>query len=1784
MTSSANQRNLIEFLRALARIRAKPVPRLEAYDRTLWLDQIPERDSCFSRHRSAADDDDADLWVSVQKEKEPVLPDPPEICEPWIGSQTLDADADGDPPSLLPRIEREVEESDDLDDHADDAWSEASENRDPEDEDLDDEVTTTYEIVELRDHPEVQAAWDEWIGTTWLPWAERHREWRKLHQVYTTLFAIHQDLQTKGEQLELALGVGLLDWDHHEDRIQRHVLTVRAELLFDAKRGRFEVRPHPLEATLHVELDMVPPASLPLRVESTTIEGIQAAEGDPWAREVIEPVLRSVANQLDESGHYEETDRRPTGSSSGPMISRSPALLLRKRSSRSETKFLETILKKIEEGSDDVPAAWIDLAEDASSDDDHEREQHRSAARPREVFFPLPSNDEQLEILRCLGNQPGATVQGPPGTGKSHTIANLICHLLATGKRILISAQTARALDVLHGKLPEEIRPLAVSMLGEGKTELSSLESSVRGITDRHGTDSAAGWEQRAQELSAEREKQEQQAARLRHRIRAVRERDAAHNEVGGFKGSAATIAAAIAEDAERFAWFTDEVSYTETVSLEPETFTQLAAERRHLLASGHAGLRLRATQIAGLPDPEEFRRLVEREATARTAADGEQAPDALTQSHRDSLQTLIAALEKARDARSRATAVPRPWLDAALAQVVGRQDAAWRSRAAETRRLLAEIPESPDDAASASLELPDGRSWHRIARDATVARDHLDRGKALTGLRALFCPPEVRATRYLIEEVRVGGGPPVTRDDFDLLVRVGRCEAAFHALAQLWEGLEAAPSGPGAVRRSTLSQILETLEYVLEAGDAVREAEDRLATVPAIAAPDWTSSESIVATLDLARRSAAALDAARYARAFDDVAEALRGTREDASADVDRMDAILAAVDARDSSSYEQHWTESRTWEDLDRRAERLDEQLEEIARTLPDIARMIQEGLASETAEERAATLLEAIHRAMARSYVREVLHEADPTALLGELDRTEAVIRQLTGEEAAARAWAATFSRMTEAHKRSLIAWQQSMKRLGKGTGKHAEKHRLDARKHLAGCREAIPAWIMPLHRVFDTVDPAPGMFDVVIVDEASQCGLNALPLIFLGKKVLVVGDDEQISPSAVGIDWSILDHKAAEFLSSFRMKSSFAVDSSLFDHADLRFEQRIVLREHFRCMPEIIRFSNDLCYKRKLRPIRDFGSDRLPPLRHVHVADGARTGTGSRALNKPEAAALVAKIAECIEDDRYAPDGDPLTMGVISLTGDAQADHISNLLVERIGPEEMERRELVCGNAYDFQGDERDVMFLSLVAAPGVGISALTTRSARQRFNVAASRARDQMWLFHSVMPADLSPNCVRRSLLEHFLDPTKSDHTVAGIELDELQQIYTNADRQNQLPPRPFDSWFEVAVAMEILRRGYRVEPQYEHGGYRIDLLIQGSQARLAVECDGDHWHGPEVFEQDMHRQRALERVGLRFVRIRQVEFHADQEEALRPLWQTLERLGIEPVSRESTGGGTTPAAAEVASPSLAPPDEAAVTPEADPGVADPANRTDHASTPDGTDPADGSYRDAEEGPDGAVGSTEAPAAELYPEEGAPPVAAAATRAHATPAASGNGRSPSAKHDHDQIVEPYEAWMPDGSPLPHPETAPPKEIAAALERIIRVEGPVLATRAYRLYSKAAGLARAGKAVQRSLNRAAAQLERQRRLQSETEDPSKPRISAVLRGHGTPSVRPRTIGDRTFAEVPRSELAWMLAYLRRQDPTTDDETLIRQVATHYGLQRLRQPTRERLETILGSLQSA
>ncbi len=416
-------------------------------------------------------------------------------------------------------------------------------------------------------------------------------------------------------------------------------------------------------------------------------------------------------------------------------------------------------------------------------------------------------------------------------------------------------------------------------------------------------------------------------------------------------------------------------------------------------------------------------------------------------------------------------------------------------------------------------------------------------------------------------------------------------------------------------------------------------------------------------------------------------------------------------------------------------------------------------------------------------------------------------------------------------------------------------------------------AIRCWIMPHWRVSETLPSELALFDLVIVDEASQSDLWALPALLRAKKLLIVGDNKQVSPAAIGVREVDVRQLYARFLRTLPFGDVLSPEKSIYELGSVMFAGDLVrLREHFRCVEPIIEFSNRLCYNGEIRCLRlASASERIaPPLVDVLVKDGVRD-SGSAKINRPEAQAIVDEIKVLTLNPAFAK----RTIGVVSLLGNEQSRHIFELLITQIGEEKIVQHQIRCGDAMTFQGREADIVFISMVAGAHI-LTALSTEMYEQRFNVAASRAKDRLYLYRSFRREDVKENDLRARLLDHFAAPLRRDPEKKGRERCE--------------------SDFERAVFDRLASAGYRLTPQVPAAGYRIDLVVEGhSGRRLAIECDGDKYHTADTWLHDLNRQRSLERVGWTFWRCWGSSFLRDPDSCMADLFALLNTIGIEPI-------------------------------------------------------------------------------------------------------------------------------------------------------------------------------------------------------------------------------------------------------------------------------------------------
>lgn len=1489
-------RHVFRYLAEVGESRTRPVRTYDDARHQVWFADLPAQFGCFLTEVVPGD---APLWLRADRPERHDPPAPPLPLAHWLNEREIRDSERDTAPALRSQADIPAEEVS-----------------------ADGSAQATRVTVQLAGSPqrdrvhEQHRAW----ARAWETWANRDRSMKPVVRAYDRLYRLCVDTSELGESFELVVGFGYLSWSAQDEPVRHHLVTCRAVIAIDPDSGAITVGPDPEHGSPVLEESMLD-AGQKARADTRALvrQELEAAGDttDPALADRLHRALTTWTIAAHQAGRYEPsaTRHRTVGDPAVPVVSFAPLLLLRERTRRSMLEALRGVAVSIERGAE--PTTLLRAIAGAGGDRPlGEPASGEALGESPELYFALPSNDEQRTIAERLRDRDLVVVQGPPGTGKTHTIANLVTDLLAHGNRVLITSHTARALRVLKDKLPASVRELCVSRTDDGAAQ-QELEQSVKAILDRQGDFSARAYRRRIQEHEERlRSARSAQALALKA-LRALRERETYHHpaETGDYEGTLARIAQRLAGERPRFEWIGAVPADAPTLDVDA-----LPRLRRAALAFTDRHRRLAATVGAALPEPgqlpsgPEFAEAIEtiRAAEADLAAlrkDGsvsrlDDAVSSLTVAQQDQ---LAAALDRFMAAAAAAT--PRGWAAELRGDVLAGQDLGARSRHERTTVALAAVE---DAAAALGSTLVSGLEPHDVPTAlglANALRDGLAAGERLRGPLGLRSKLR-KAVGDFPETVRVDGRAVETEPAAVAVLHRVTLERHLQDIERGWgDGADTGAWQATDPRIARLRQDVATLTALTALADLRRDVVQVAAVTPGLAGVDWGNDEAANTVRSVLRARAARRAADRPRALIDGALGVLRAAahRRGASAAVDRA---RAAVEARDADAYGTAVGELEDLREALARKKACDEAYRQVAAELPEVADLLESEPRDPVWDTRLGEVGAAWSWSAWHARMQELTDPAAEATQLRRLAEADAEIRISLERLAADKSWFSCLSRLTDDQAVALTSYQQSVRKLGKGTGKYAATYRRQARESLQASQEAVPAWIMPLHQVTETVpmDRA-GRFDVVIIDEASQSGPEALLLAWLGAKVIVVGDDQQVSPAQVGVDHDeqfALQRRLLGELPAAR-RNLFTPTASLFDIASglAGGRGRLMLQEHFRCMPEIIGFSNQLCYGGRLQPLRQYGADRLPPLRSVHVADGYVEGSGQKQINRPEAERLVDEIARCIADPAYAG----RTLGVITLLGTGQKFLIEDLLADRIPLDERQRRRLRVGNAEEFQGDERDIVFIGLVASlTGPDgprrIGSYSSSLYRQHINVAASRARDQVRLFHSVTLTELGETDLRRAYLDWFSRPAEERD---GADLGEVRP---------DVPHQAFDSLFEQRVYLALRERGYRVRPQYPAGRYRIDLVVEGGTQRLAVECDGDAFHTEENADADAARQRELERVGWTFVRIRGSRFFLDPEQALGPLWAELERLGIETTAARAAGAdpGVPPGAGPRAEP------------------------------------------------------------------------------------------------------------------------------------------------------------------------------------------------------------------------------------------------------------------------------
>ena len=428
----------------------------------------------------------------------------------------------------------------------------------------------------------------------------------------------------------------------------------------------------------------------------------------------------------------------------------------------------------------------------------------------------------------------------------------------------------------------------------------------------------------------------------------------------------------------------------------------------------------------------------------------------------------------------------------------------------------------------------------------------------------------------------------------------------------------------------------------------------------------------------------------------------------------------------------------------------------------------------------------------------------------------------------------------------HSRSLVERRQNL------------QNRLLETEDFKPLLEAFPCWCVTTYAASGSLPLKPGLFDVVIIDEASQCDIaSCFPILFRAKKAVVVGDDKQLP------HLSFLEKaKEQSFLSQYGITDRYQLmwrfrTNSMFDLANYYSMHPTLLDEHFRSLPPIINFSNKEFYGNRIRVMRR-NDDTKKVLETVVVPDGKVDFDATR--NLPEIEALVKRLHEIVvEDERKgANEGanggvngwKPVSIGIISPFR-AQVEQLKISVAKVLSEYMIEKHQIEIGTAHTFQGDERDIILISWAYANNSFPQSLIFLQKPNLFNVAITRARYQMINFISKDPREL-PEGILRSYLG-FVQEYEDRYALRNSD-DFDENIYKNS--------------FEKEVAEAFRSIGHKVTCGVEIAGLSVDLLVDD---KFVIECDGVEDTTPSKVS-NMKKQTIIERSGLKVSRISQREW------------------------------------------------------------------------------------------------------------------------------------------------------------------------------------------------------------------------------------------------------------------------------------------------------------------------
>lgn len=1306
---------------------------------------------------------------------------------------------------------------------------------------------------------------------------------RKYNSIYEMFFELNRRKNEFEEKIELILGKGLFVYRTKEGYlIRRHIFEAPIKIDIKQENNTIYLRIDK-ESKANIEYNFLSSVDFKMKDRDSLLKLKNEYEEQYLMKEKInfDELFEKYLNNASFKYEYVKNTFYSDVEPEKAYIFNKDNIIVRKKQPTLWMEDLNDIVNKIEnnefKSENILPYLIVEKEDERIKELLHSEDNSESL-----VLFPLASNEEQYKVVRQTNDSNLVLVQGPPGTGKSHTIANLISNYVSYGKKILVTSEKSKALEVIKDKLPIEIRDLSMTLLTDTQNN-NELSNSIQIVLDKY--------------------KDKDYLYEYQNKIENLEKRLSEITELK--KINYDQIIQILINNSYDYK---DEVLKLVDVNLDSYRLVDIAKYLNNNTKYNYIGDTNNYNNIsfdkeflleinAIINDLKKYKELiVGREFNLPESIDWESYELAIENIKKiENNQTVDGLIKEGIDDRNLKD-YDISMLSTTISNVIklenlyGRkyitENCTYKPRMTNLQSIIDDCNNSKEffektetELIGNNIELESDDKINLSKALSTVYEALTNDGK-ISMLEKIKYKKEIsELSNIIVNKKKLDEN--ISEENLKLALAKIKYELKVEKIkndiattlreSSLWEIVNEKEFS------RTLEDLIEMLATFVNYAQIISDLKDALNDIfrTNVKVLQYIKNEEYE---EIFEEISKVIDYSEYLNSKTSYDDKLHELEALSVKTYDVFENIIEAIKNKDLEIFKNEREKIEKIYIVDEKYNELKKQYENETQNYPIF---INKYISIEDEERR--NIIKNFEEIL--KYYRlnmyffyQELNNQKFSELLDKKEEIQKQEKDTVVKLIEQKSWYNQINSMTNTICKSLSQWLSLKTKLGKGTGKRANIIRREMQEQMQIAKEAIPIWIMPLDKVIEQYPYSnKPQFDVVIMDESSQSSIISLTALLRGKKMIIVGDDKQISPISVGITIDGLKALQNKYLANIGLGVGFDMDMSIYDLAqNVCGSKKVVLKEHFRCLPEIIDFSNKYFYGNQINclKVRSKENTIKNPIETYYLDTATVNVAGSNYLVNQKEIDKIIDILRGIENNKLYMKKD---IGIIVLqNSNAQIKALNTAIWQNFSSEFIKERRIKIGNSYEFQGDERDVIILSMVISKKQEdgetriVKALTTKEFERSFNVATSRAKEQVILVYSIHPNELSKDCLRYKLITYYNTFNKNENVVRDVKL--------NTD-------------FEKEIYKELRNNNIDVTSHFKIGKYEIDFVVNDENGKkIAIECDGDDFKSKEEYEEDIVEHDVLTRCGWKFIRVRASKFYANKGKTVSELVTRIKNI------------------------------------------------------------------------------------------------------------------------------------------------------------------------------------------------------------------------------------------------------------------------------------------------------